>query len=99
MFLDPEGSNPTLVNARSQIKLANPSRVTIQLARGMMSLEILFSEGLVPPFRMNRIPVGKLKNFQAVTETIPHWGEIRDVMLLLGAETYGLDKQGQWVMQ
>ena len=99
VFLDPDGSNPTLVNARTQIKLANPSRVTIQLVRGMMSLEILFSEGLVPPFRMNRIPVGKLKNFQAVTETIPNWPEIREMMLLLGAETYGVDEQGKWVMQ
>ena len=99
VFLDPDGSNPTLVNARTQVKLANPSRVRIQLARGMMSLEILFSEGLVPPFRMNRIPVGKLKNFQAVTEAIPNWPEIRDMMLLLGSKTYGVNEKGQWVMQ
>jgi len=99
VFLDPDGSNPTLVNARSQIKLANPSRVTIQLTRGMMSLEILFSEGIVPPFRMNRIPVGKLKNVQGVTAHIPHWEDIRALMVLLGAETYGVDEQGQWVMR
>lgn len=99
VFLDPEGSNPTLVTARSQIKLANPSKVSIELARGMLSLEILFSEGLLQPFRLNRIPIGKMKQFKAVTEGIPDWDNVRDLMSMVGAHTYGFDHEGKLVLQ
>ncbi len=99
VFLDPEGSNPTLVSARSQITLANPSEVSIELARGMLSLEILFSEGLIPPFRLNRIPIGKVKQFKTVTEGIPDWENIRALMAVIGARTYRLDEEGALVLQ
>ncbi|MDT7042287.1 hypothetical protein [Candidatus Nitronereus thalassa] len=99
VFLDPEGSNPTLVTARSQIKLANPSKVSLQLVRGMMSLEILFSEGLLPPFQLNRIPISKMKPFKAVTKGIPDWESVRDLMIMVGARFYGLDSQGNLILQ
>lgn len=99
MFLDPEGSNPTLVTARSQIKLANPSKVSVQLSRGMLSLEILFSEGVLSPFRLNRIPIGKVKQFKAVTKSIPDWDTVREIMALVGAQGYGVDGQGKLVLQ
>jgi len=99
VFLDPEGSNPTLVSARSQIKLANPSHVSLELARGMLSLEILFSEGLLSPFRLNRIPIGKMKQFKAVTEGIPDWENVRELMAVIGAKTYSLDEEGTLVLQ
>jgi AsmA family len=99
VFLDPEGSNPTLVTARSQIKLANPSNVSLQLARGMLSLEILFSEGLLQPFRLNRIPISKMKAFKAVTEGISSWEQVRELMAMVGAKSYGLDSQGKLILQ
>ncbi|MCZ6799330.1 MAG: AsmA family protein [Nitrospirae bacterium] len=99
VFLDPEGSSPTLVGARSQIKLANPSNVTIQLARGVMGLEIIFSEGLLPTFKLDRIPVGKLKSFQKVTEGIPDWEMIRQVMKMAGSQVYGTTTDGKLVLQ
>jgi hypothetical protein len=98
VFLDPEGSNPTLMSARSQIKLANPSKVTIQLARGVMGLEIIFSEGLLPTFKLDRIPVGKMKNFRKVTEGIPNWEMIRQVMEMAGSQTYGITSDGSVVL-
>jgi len=99
VFLDPEGSNPTLVSARSQIKLANPSSVSLQLARGMLSLEILFSEGLLQPFRLNRIPIGKIKQLKAATEGIPDWDNVREIMAFVGAQAYGLDEQGKLILR
>ncbi len=99
VLLDPDGSNPTLVTARSQIKLANPSKVSLQLARGMLSLEILFSEGLLQPFRLHRIPIGKIKQFKAATEGIPDWDNVRKIMAMVGAQAYGLDEQGKLVLQ
>ena len=86
VFLDPEGSNPTLVSARSQITLANPSEVSIELA-------------LIPPFRLNRIPIGKVKQFKTVTEGIPDWENIRALMAVIGARTYRLDEEGALVFQ
>jgi len=99
VFLDPEGSNPTLVSARSQIKLANPSNVALQLSRGMLSLKIQFSEGVLPTFELKRIPVGKIKQFKAVTEAIPAWENVRAIMDIMGAKTYGIDNQGTLVIQ
>ena len=99
VFLDPEDSNPTLVSARSQVKLANPSRVVIQIARGMMSLEILFGQGLLSDFKMDRVPVGSIKNLQMVTQGIPNWETITQVLALVGAETYGIDPDGNVLFQ
>ena len=99
VFLDPEGSNPTLVSARSQVKLANPSRVTIQLARGMMSLKILFGQGLISDFTMNRVPVGSMKNLQRVTQGIPNWEMLAQALAMVGAETYGVDSDGNILFQ
>ena len=99
VFLDPEGSNPTLVNARSQVKLASPSRVTIQMARGMLDLEILFDQGLVPPVIIPRIPVGKVQMLQNVTQGIPNWESITQILAMVGAETYGIDPEGNILIQ
>ena len=99
VFLDPEGSNPTFVGIRSQIKLANPSRVTINIARGMMDLEILFSEGLLSSFKMDRIPVGSIKNLQNVTQGIPNWNMVINAMEMAGANSYGLDEKGNIQLQ
>ena len=99
VFLDPEGSNPTLVSARSQVRLANPSQVTIQMVRGMLDLEIQFSEGLFPPFKLNRFPIGRLRNIQTITQEIPHWDMLATAMELAGAQTYGIDEDGKLVIQ
>lgn len=99
VFLDPEGSNPTLMAARAQVKLANPSSVTIQLARGLMGLDIRFSEGVLSSFTMNRIPIGSLAELHAVTQHIPKWNEIVRVMALIGASTYGVDADGHVYIQ
>ncbi|MDH4362319.1 MAG: hypothetical protein OEW33_16465, partial [Nitrospirota bacterium] len=59
VFLDPEGSKPALSTARAQLKLANPSRVTVEVARGQLSLTIHFQGSLIPTFRLDRIPIAK----------------------------------------
>lgn len=99
VFLDPQGSNPTLVSARSQVKLALPSRVTIRMVRGMMSLEILFAQGFVPDFRIDRIPAGKTKILKKITQAIPLWKTIAQSVTLIGAETYGIDEDGNILLR
>src|SRR5690606_14645033 len=42
VFLDPEGSNPSISTARAQLNLANPSKVTLEVARGQLNLAIHF---------------------------------------------------------
>lgn len=99
LFLDPEGSNPTIVGARSKVKLANPSSVTIQMRRGMLGFEILFSQGLLSSFKMDRIPVGSIKNLQNLTQGIPNWQMVTEAMALVGAESYGVDETGKFVIR
>ena len=99
VFLDPEGSNPTLVAARAQVRLALPGRVTIQMARGMMNLEILFSQGLLSKFKIQRVPVGKIKMLQNLTQDVPNWETIAQGLTLIGAETYGIDEEGNILLR
>ncbi len=99
VYLDPEGSKPTLVAARAQIRLALPGRVTIQVKRGMMSLEILFSEGLLSKFKVDRVPVGKVKMVKNLTKDVPNWDTIVQGMTLIGSETYGIDGKGNILLR
>lgn len=93
-FLDPEGSNPSIANARSKVRLANPSEVMVQSSKGMISFEIRFQEGLLRSFKMERIPVGGIKNLRALTQAVPHWQTVTQTMTLMGAEGYGVDEDG-----
>jgi translocation and assembly module TamB len=95
VFLDPEGSNPTLSNARGQLKLANPSRVTVEAARGQLSLTIHFQGSLMPTFRLDRIPIAKMKNIETLTAAIPNWEDLVTVLELIGAETYSFTPEGE----
>lgn len=93
LFLDPKGSNPTLVAARAQVHLANPSQVTLRIGRGLLGLKIVFREGLLSSFAMNRIPIGSLAEMLNVTH-IPQWERIVAMTTLIGASIYSVDTQG-----
>ncbi len=98
-FLDPKGSNPSIVGARSAAQLANPSAVRVTLFKGLVGLQIKFQEGLLARFEMDRIPVSQIKQVQDITRTIPQWAAIRRAMELLGADRYGVDQAGTFVLQ
>jgi carbon monoxide dehydrogenase subunit G len=99
VFLDPEGSNPTLSNARAQLKFANPSRVTVEVARGQLNLTIHFQGSLIPTFRLDRVPIAKMKNIEKLTAAIPNWKDLAKVLELIGAETYAFTPEGEVVLQ
>jgi hypothetical protein len=98
-FLDPEGSNPSIVGARSAVKLANPSSVRITMAKGLVAIRILFQAGLLARFEMDRIPVSQIKQVQDFTATLPQWQDLRRIMDMLGADRYGVDRAGEFVLQ
>ena len=98
-FLDPKGSNPSIVGARSAVKLANPSTAQVTLSKGLVGLQILFQEGLLSQFKMDRIPVAQIKQVQNLTQRIPQWDMIRRVMEMLGSERYGVDQAGEFVLE
>ena len=98
-FLDPTGSNPSIVGVRATVKLANPSKVRLTLNRGLLGLTIKFQNRLIPDFPLPRIPVGRIKEVQEYTDTIPQWERIREVMQLLGATKYGVDQHGHLALQ
>ncbi|MGE3938487.1 MAG: hypothetical protein AB7F90_07440, partial [Nitrospirales bacterium] len=99
VFLDPQGSNPTLASARSQLKLANPSNVTIEVARGLLSLTIHFQGRFIPTFHLDRIPLAKMKNIERLTAAIPNWEALSKVLTMVGAERYSLTPEGDLVLQ
>ncbi len=102
VFIDPEGSNPSIVGARSAVMLANPSTVRVTLRKGLLSLEIQFQKGVLSAlksFQINRIPVGRIKNFRNITQTIPRWETIREMMQLMGADHYGVDEGGKIILR
>jgi hypothetical protein len=99
VFLDPEGSNPTLSNVRAQLKFANPSRVTVEVARGQLDLTIHFQGSLIPTFKLDRVPLAKMKNLEKLTAAIPNWEDLSKVLKLVGAETYSFTPEGEIVLQ
>ncbi len=99
VFLDPEGSNPTLSNVRAQLKFANPSRVTVEVSRGQLNLTIHFQGSLIPTFRLDRIPIAKMKNIEKLTAAIPNWEDLSKMLKLVGAETYSFTPEGEIVLQ
>jgi hypothetical protein len=99
VFLDPEGSNPTLSNARAQLKLANPSSVNIDIARGQLNLVIEFQGSLIPTFTLNRIPIAKMKHIEKLTAAIPNWKTLVPLLDMVGAETYSFSPEGELIVR
>ncbi|MEO6423037.1 MAG: hypothetical protein ABIR84_10260 [Candidatus Nitrotoga sp.] len=99
VFMDPEGSNPTLSNVRAKLKFANPSRVTVEVARGQLNLMIQFQGSLIPTVKLDRIPIAKMKNIEKLTAAIPNWEDLAKVLKLIGAKTYSLTPEGEVVLQ
>jgi hypothetical protein len=98
-FLDPTGSNPSIVGARSAVKLANPSSARITMSKGLIAIRIQFQQGLLSRFEMDRIPVSQIKQIRDLTTTIPQWHDLRRLMALLGADRYGVDQTGEFVLE
>ena len=99
VFLDPEGRNPTLSNARAQLKLANPSYANIDIARGQLNLVIEFQGSLIPTFTLNRIPIAKMKHIEKLTAAIPNWDTLTPVFNMVRAETYSFTPEGELIMK
>ena len=99
VFLDPEGSNPTLSNARAQLKLANPSKVKIEIARGQLNLRIRFQGSLIPRFELNRVPIAKMKNIEKLTAAIPNWENLLPLLDMIGADNYSFTPEGKVVLR
>jgi hypothetical protein len=99
VFLDPEGSRPTISMARAQLKFANPSKVTVEVARGQLNLTIHFQGSLIPTFSLDRVPIAKMKNIEKLTAAIPNWKDLARVLEIIGAETYSFTPEGEVVLQ
>ncbi len=99
VFLDPEGRNPTLSNARAQLNLANPSQVNMEIARGQLNLVITFQGSLIPTFTLNRVPIAKMKDIETLTAAIPNWKTLVPLLNMIGAETYSFTPEGEVVLQ
>ncbi|MDH5574295.1 MAG: hypothetical protein OEY80_02295, partial [Nitrospirota bacterium] len=70
-----------------------------EVARGQLSLTIHFQGSLIPTFRLDRIPIAKMKNIEKLTAAIPNWNDLAKVLDLIGAETYSFTPEGGVVLQ
>ena len=98
-FLDPTGSNPSIVGVRATLKLANPSRARLTLNKGLLGLTIKFQNRLIPDFPLPRIPIGTIKEVQTFTDSIAQWDRIRQMMQLFGATHYAVDQDGNLALE
>ena len=99
LVIDPDGANPSIVAGRAAVGLANPSTVHVTLNNGLLGLRINFQEGFLNSLDFHRIPIGKIRLFRDITQTIPRWDMIRDTMKLIGAHSYGVDSEGNIVVR
>ena len=99
VFLDPEGSNPTLSNAKAQLKLANPSQVVVEVARGQLNLTIHFEGSLIPTFRLDRVPIAKMKSLETLTAAIPNWDTLNPLFDMIAADAYRFSEEGDLVLK
>ena len=97
--IDPEGSNPTISNARAQLKLANPSQVDLEIGRGQLEMTIAFRGALLPTLELHRVPIGKMKHIEKLTAAIPNWEDLMPLVNMIGAVTYGLGPDGELILR
>jgi hypothetical protein len=91
LSLDPKQSNPAIINARSKINLANPSRLRFQLLKGIVKLQIDFNDGLLSSLKIDRIPMGVLGSFDSFKELLAPVAQLTQLLKLMGASQFNLD--------
>ncbi|MBF0195384.1 MAG: hypothetical protein HQL71_12555, partial [Magnetococcales bacterium] len=91
LSLDPKQSNPAIINARSKINLANPSRLHFQLLKGIVKLQIDFNDGLLSSLKIDRIPMGVLGSFDSFKELLAPVAKLTQQLKLMGATQFNLD--------
>ena len=99
LFLDPEGSNPMIVMARSKVSLGNPSHAIIHITKGLLAMEIGFQQGLLSGFKVDRIPVSTLKNLHVMDTLVPVVEQLAGAVEMIEAQQYGVDENGTFVLR
>ncbi len=99
LFLDPEESNPTIVDTRAKIKLAIPHRVVIGLENGNINLETWVKSdllgGIVQAPSLKRVPVTNLKEFAEISDQIQALAGLSQVLSYLSARGIEFKEDGE----
>ena len=99
LALDPKESNPAIIDARNKVGLANPARLHFQLAKGVVKLQIDFSNGLLSSLKIERIPMAVLGSFAPFKEFMEPLSQLTDIFALMGARQFDLDNHENPLMQ
>lgn len=100
LFLDPEESNPGIVNARTILKYATPARVEILAKHGNLSLamDVRYSPLLggmtVTMPVIKRFPITRFANFEIVRSKIGNLSGLDAVMRAVGATRLEISEDG-----
>ncbi len=99
LYLDPEESNPTIVDTRAKIKLAIPHRVVIGLENGNINLETWVKSdllgGIVQAPSLKRVPVTNLKQFAEISDQLQALAGLSRVLSYLSARGIEFKEDGE----
>lgn len=75
LFFDPKESNPGIVNLRSMLKLALPTKAAVKLKNGALSVStqlklLAMGGGLVDVNALDRVPIARLSGLEKVNEVM-----------------------------
>lgn len=100
LFLDPNGSAPSVTNARMALIYAKPSRVNISARHGALSVTIdlkysplLGGQAVTMPV-INRFPIQSLVNFESMRPYLSKLAAVSDAMRLVAATRIEIRRDG-----
>jgi len=105
LFIDPKESSPAVANARTIIKIANPTRVELLIRHGQLSLVMdlkyspVLGGAIVTMPVIKRAPIHSLANIEMIRKPLQKLSVLKTVMRLVGATRIVFGKDGTVALQ
>jgi len=99
LMLDPGGQKPSIVQIRSRLKLASPSRVLVKLRRGFIGIDVELHGlvgGLISRYSVPRFNVGPKLSEEPLKSALERFSGTARLVLrrFLGSERIEIDEEG-----
>lgn len=102
LFFDPKESNPGIVNLRSMLKLAVPTKAAVRLKNGALSVStqlklLAMGGGLVDVNALDRVPIARLSGLEKVNEALDGAKNFAPYLDLLFTDKIRVGDDGVWL--
>jgi hypothetical protein len=100
LFFDPKESNPGIVDLRSKLKLAVPTKALLRLKNGALSIStqlklLAMGGGLMDVHALERVPIARLSGLGKVNELLVGAKNLSPYLNLLFAEELRIGDNGE----